>query len=793
MLTSLLILLSTFLPAQTSESQPLVISEIMQSNIDCIMDDLNEFPDSWVELYNTSDQAVSLSGYQLGISPVCSQAYALPATSIPAHGYIIIYCDKAATGLHTDYRLDSGKGGCVYLFHQGITVDSLINIPKQPAPNISFGRCYGNNQINYFRNATPAAQNEARVYKKDAILPAPSFSREGCVLTSTNSLTLTLSLPVNAPANTTLCYTLDGSEPTSDNGIIAVEPVSLTIDSTTIVRAKLLNDNYLSPRAVTQSYLFLGHSTNLPILSLTTDSRYWNDSQIGILVEGTYSQDTANYNYDWRRPINLEYFPAADDLAQLNQLCETRVHGGGTRAYQLKSLNLYANKRFGEKLFKHEFFPTQRPGITDFKSLVLRNGGNDFSSLYMRDAFAQQSMSLYQDMDGEAWQPAIVFINGQYKGVMNLRERSNEDLIYSNYNGLEDITMVENWGVKSGIFSQWEQFYAFLRTPGHTWEEQNQQFDCVEFINHTIMELFYANVDYPSSNLTFWRPSADGGRWRLLANDVDYIMDRYYNTPTDYNMFDFMYNPEYPNPLHTNHTYYTSFFTSAMENSTYREEFINRVVVYLGDFMRYDRLCALMDSMVTILQPELSLYHRPIYNIDGFWPEYDNEVERAQTWLSQRHAYFLQHMANRYGLSDAVELTVAPAGLGNATLVLNGITLSEPYWHGGFYGGRDIDLSASIPNASIEGWNVICFTATGSTTQYHEGAELHITMPAADCERVVIQVVTTNTVLDNPSVNFKSSRSINRIYNLQGVEIPFVTRGINIVVYSDGTTEKIIR
>lgn len=30
----------------------LIINEIMQSNIDLIMDDLNEFPDSWVELYN---------------------------------------------------------------------------------------------------------------------------------------------------------------------------------------------------------------------------------------------------------------------------------------------------------------------------------------------------------------------------------------------------------------------------------------------------------------------------------------------------------------------------------------------------------------------------------------------------------------------------------------------------------------------------------------------------------------------------------------------------------------------
>ena len=27
-----------------------VINELMQSNVDCIMDDLDDFPDSWVEL-----------------------------------------------------------------------------------------------------------------------------------------------------------------------------------------------------------------------------------------------------------------------------------------------------------------------------------------------------------------------------------------------------------------------------------------------------------------------------------------------------------------------------------------------------------------------------------------------------------------------------------------------------------------------------------------------------------------------------------------------------------------------
>jgi hypothetical protein len=64
----------------------------------------------------------------------------------------------------------------------------------------------------------------------------------------------------------------------------------------------------------------------------------------------------------------------------------------------------------------------------------------------MRDAVIQRTMGQNADLDWQAWRPAIVYINGVYNGIaQHIRERSNEDNIYTNYNGLEDIDMVENW------------------------------------------------------------------------------------------------------------------------------------------------------------------------------------------------------------------------------------------------------------------------------------------------------------------------------------------------------------
>ena len=102
-------ILLTLLTWQVGRAQ-LVINEIMQSNIDCIMDDLNEFPDSWVELYNSSEEPVNLKDYRIGDSEKADEAWQLPNKTVNGLGYALIYCDKEGKNLHTDFRLESGKG-----------------------------------------------------------------------------------------------------------------------------------------------------------------------------------------------------------------------------------------------------------------------------------------------------------------------------------------------------------------------------------------------------------------------------------------------------------------------------------------------------------------------------------------------------------------------------------------------------------------------------------------------------------------------------------------------------------
>ena len=456
----------------------LVINELMQSNIDCVMDDIKEYPDSWVELYNTSNADINLKNYKIGKTNDPNDAWKLPSKTIRAGQYILVYCDTEANGLHTNFRLESGKGMAVYLFMDGKVVDSVTGLEKQPAPNIAYGRENDGSDVwGYQLTPTPQAKNAGKVCDKNHILSVPVFSENGYVTEQKRSTELTLSIPDGAPDGTVIRYTIDGSEPTLTAGMTYTAPIRFS--TTRIIRAKLFCEGWLSPRSTTHSYIVHGREITLPVISINLNQEYLDDPETGIFACNQESYQKNN----WRRPLNIEFFLEGNQDSQLNQLCEMRISGSASRGAAKKSMAIYAHKRFGTKRFDYEFFPDQKPGVRDFKSLVLRNAGNDYDYLYMRDAIIQRSMAQNADLDWQAWRPAIIYINGTYYGMLNIRERANGNNIYTNYDGLEDIDLLENSDLKEGTKDSFREFRTFYNEHGHTLEEYAERMDWEEYIN----------------------------------------------------------------------------------------------------------------------------------------------------------------------------------------------------------------------------------------------------------------------------------------------------------------------
>lgn len=736
-----------------------LINEIMQSNIDCIMDDINEFPDSWVELYNSGIEYVNLNEFKINDSDDPMSAYSLPNHIMAPGDFILVYCDKQNQGWHTDFRLDSGKGGSIYLFHNDDIEDMMVNLKKQPSPNVAYGRKTENSYIfGYQLVATPGYANCGEV--SDYILKEPIFSVVGGIMGS--GFELKLSVPDDSPEGTVIRYTLDGSEPTADS---AIYDSPINISSTTAVRAKLFMEGWLSPRSATHSYIFHPRESNLPVVSIVSDEEYFYGDSIGIYVTGNYSSEKANFRYDWRRPINIEMFEASETPAVINQLCETRVKGNATREYPLKSLIVYANKRFGEKRFSYEFFPTLTPGIDEFKSIELRNGGNDFTGMFMRDAIIQQSVGMHCDLDWQPSQPVILYINGTYKGLMNIRPRSNEDYIYSYYDGLEDIDMLENWWeLKAGSLDSYNSFMNFLKEDGHSFEDYDKQIETQEFCDLMIMNSFFNNRDFPDNNIVMWRPATDTGRWRWIAKDTDLGLGWNHSNPEYptlnwYAILGFDGNDKRP-------YYYTRslLFRNLMEIEEFQNMFIDRSSIYLGDFLHYDHINHQIDDRRDMLESEFK-YHKDLYDPTG--SSLNEEIDFAEDWVQKRWYYFFQHLAEFFGLENPVPLNLLNEHKEIITLSVNGIPLVSNEYKGMYFPSRWLTVSSSAlsEDTKVLGWKVEKVNNDESYSQFFEGDTLSIVMPEAD--KVEISPVFSAELEKIEGINNDSSNSY-LIYDIMG-------------------------
>ncbi len=773
----ILVLLTTTILTTNADAQTtskLVINELMQSNIDCIMDDLHEFPDSWVELYNNSDESINLKEYQIGIKE--GNAWQLPNKTIDAKGFIVVYCDKEEWSLHTDFRLDTGKGCVVYLFKGNEVVDSLpAALPKMPAPNIAYGRkTDGGNEWGYQLTPTPGTTNCGEVCDEKHILGEPVFSEPGHVLTSSKKISLALSLPKDAPEGTQIYYTTDGKEPTKDSKLYTKE---ISINDSYAIRAKLFCDGWLSPRSTVQSYIFLDRNMTIPVVSITTNDDYLNGK------EGIFTKNTSKSNpINWRRPINFEMFVEPDKASVLNQICETRVMGGQSREWARKSMAIYANKRFGAKRLEYEFFPDQKPGVTNFKSIMLRNGGNDFQYDMLRDAVIQRTMGQNADLDWQAWRPAAIYINGEYHCLLNIRERSNDDNIFTNYDGLEDIDMMEiaqeNSKVvgelKAGTEDNYDEFVKFYSETDHTLAEYAEWMDWEEYINLMVMNLYFNNQDFPGNNIVMWRPRTEDGKWRWISKDTDFGLGLYGKEAT-FNTIKWIYDPKYDRDRSwANTEEATRLFRHLMEDPDFNREFIDHCFIYMGDFLNEKSVCEIFDSMYELVYDEL-LVHKNELNPPSPWgwgwggsneDNIKNDAKSIRDWLSKRDNAFIKQMADFYKLGTAISMTINKdvEGAEDTGLRFNGIKLTKGTFDGKFFQDRAITLEGDPESDKVvTGWKIV---TNGSNTEEVQGSRLEMVMP--QCTSLAITaLIETNGIRTISNETTKAQD----IYDLNGRKV----------------------
>ncbi|MEN8223984.1 MAG: lamin tail domain-containing protein [Bacteroidota bacterium] len=128
----------------------LIINEFMCSNDNIpVPGDNGDFPD-WIEIYNTGDTPIDMGGWYATDDLEDMLQYQLPTddpalTTVPAHGYLVLYCDGLGEGLHTSFKLGSG-GEAIGISEDGVSFnesytycDTGCDLPN-PDTDFSAGR-----------------------------------------------------------------------------------------------------------------------------------------------------------------------------------------------------------------------------------------------------------------------------------------------------------------------------------------------------------------------------------------------------------------------------------------------------------------------------------------------------------------------------------------------------------------------------------------------------------------------------------------------------------------------------
>lgn len=821
-----LLVLMIALPAKAELTHKLFINEVMQSVVSGEFDQLGEYPDSWVELYNPSDQSVTLTGCYIGKKYNTSKCYKIPQKTklretsygwfsysewvsdgnivVPAKGYRVIYCDLEnvvmGNEVHTDFRLSNAKEGTVYLFDSNKNLIDSLFVPSMPAMNVSYGReTDGSSRLGYMLNSSKGKSNTGGF--ASMVLPSPLFSSESRVFEAAagdgNGIELSISMPVGLPSDAVIRYTTDGTEPIQ-SGKTYTSP--LRISANTIVKAAIFAEGCVTPPAATRSFIFHGRALKLPIFSLVASESDLYDKNKGIIAVNKSSDEKEN----WRRPMVMDYFPAGESVSSFNQTCEARIGGAYSRANKQKTFIVYANSRFGSKdYFEARFWPHTNPDMLRSPSISLRNSGNDFNYSQLRDGVVQTLFGLGTDnLDWQGFQPAVVYINGKYYGILNIRERANEDNVWMHHDGMEDITLVENpdWGsdgLKVGDWNQYQEFSNFLNTNNIYLFNYEARMDVEEFTNMMIANIYMSNTDFPGNNHVMWRPSESGGKWRWILKDVDRSFGYCYYHGDSSNRDGGRATAQYlkwilRNPANVFSNNYegnpegaTRLIRNLMKISAYSSAFIDRFTVYLGDFLRPDHIASVIDWAADQMRDEMP-YHKALYG--GKASDWETELRNMKSWSVSRTASMYSQLKDYFKLGTPVPVTVTQDLPASWKIAINGIPLSTSVFDGKMYSSRKYTIQVSTEDGTPEdlGWRVIRVSSTGSeteeivfspTVEISPNGESSISVELLDG---VSGIERSLYLADPVSVTY---------YNMQGVPSHVPYQGVNIIrsTYPDGT------
>lgn len=716
-----------------SISQNLLINEVVSVN-GSTLPQIGEYYD-WVEIKNTTSNSINISEYYITDDPTKPTKYKLPNSTsliIPANGFIVLFASSNVIlgAKHLSFSLSSdGEEVRLYDPTGSILIDSII-FPKLKT-DVSYGKL-SDGTAKFFLPASPNQTNNiANSYL--GIVDSPVFSQLGGIFSSPLSLSLsstdgssiiysvdgtnpnpenisirsyqyknTYSFFPGQPLgqfNTQTYQAFNYTTPinivnrTSENnktstkttGIHFIAP-NYKVFKGTVVKARATKTNYISSDVVEQSYFINETGQNpyqLPIVSLGIQENKLFDFYSGTYVPGEEldkyriqypngtdwgSYGVGNYYRDVEMEGTFNFIP--DKNTVISQNIGLKIHGNITRHLILKSLRLYARSSYGKDSFEYKFFDYQPTTI--FKRLILRNSGMDFNATMFRDGVIQKSVS-HLNFETQSYTPAVSFINGEFWGILNIRERLDDEYYNLKYGVPKDsMDILENtYQIKLGEDDHYIETLNYVKNNNlssvNNFNEVKRRLDVDNMIDYYTTELYFNNQDWPNNNMQYWRmsrpydatqPKGKDGRWRWSLFDIDTST----GAPDD--------GSAYPS-VNNISTFFgmaddnVKIFTKLFDNQTFKNSFLIRNADLLNTTFKADRMAKLIyDHKIklnNVIYDHVKRWREPLQNnwtdpVDTlFWSA---QVKIMSDYVKNRPAFYRSFIRSKFGIAGEFQLTL---------------------------------------------------------------------------------------------------------------------------------------